>query len=67
MIDRFNHDGKYYFVAMAGSAADTPLAAEFSGRFYTDREPLDGGVVCKYVISYGGSQQLQLINCMPAS
>ncbi len=42
MIDCFNHDGKILFCGNGGSAADAQhLAAEFSGRFYTDREPLD--------------------------
>ncbi|MEZ5025871.1 MAG: D-sedoheptulose 7-phosphate isomerase [Chitinophagales bacterium] len=38
----FRHDGKLLFCGNGGSAADAQhLAAEFSGRFYTDREPLD--------------------------
>ncbi|MCB0508615.1 MAG: D-sedoheptulose 7-phosphate isomerase [Bacteroidetes bacterium] len=38
----FKHDGKLLFCGNGGSAADAQhLAAEFSGRFYTDREPLD--------------------------
>lgn len=42
MVDCFNHDGKILFCGNGGSAADAQhLAAEFSGRFYTDREPLD--------------------------
>lgn len=37
----FAHDGKVLFCGNGGSAADAQhLAAEFSGRFYTDREPL---------------------------
>jgi D-sedoheptulose 7-phosphate isomerase len=37
----FKHDGKVLFCGNGGSAADAQhLAAEFSGRFYTDREPL---------------------------
>ncbi len=42
MVDCFKHDGKILFCGNGGSAADAQhLAAEFSGRFYTDREPLD--------------------------
>ena len=38
----FKNDGKLLFCGNGGSAADAQhLAAEFSGRFYTDREPLD--------------------------
>lgn len=38
----YKHDGKVLFCGNGGSAADAQhLAAEFSGRFYTDREPLD--------------------------
>ena len=38
----FKRDGKLLFCGNGGSAADAQhLAAEFSGRFYTDREPLD--------------------------
>jgi D-sedoheptulose 7-phosphate isomerase len=38
----FKNDGKLLFCGTGGSAADAQhLAAEFSGRFYTDREPLD--------------------------
>ncbi len=37
----FQHDGKVLFCGNGGSAADAQhLAAEFSGRFYSDREPL---------------------------
>jgi len=37
----FKHDGKVLFCGNGGSAADAQhLAAEFSGRFYHDREPL---------------------------
>lgn len=42
MVDCFKHDGKILFCGNGGSAADAQhLAAEFSGRFYTDRAPLD--------------------------
>lgn len=42
IINCFKHDGKLLFCGNGGSAADAQhLAAEFSGRFYTDREPLD--------------------------
>ncbi len=42
IVDCFKHDGKLLFCGNGGSAADAQhLAAEFSGRFYTDREPLD--------------------------
>lgn len=38
----FKNGGKLLFCGNGGSAADAQhLAAEFSGRFYTDREPLD--------------------------
>ena len=38
----FKNCGKLLFCGNGGSAADAQhLAAEFSGRFYTDREPLD--------------------------
>lgn len=41
MVDCFKKDGKVLFCGNGGSAADAQhLAAEFSGRFYTDREPL---------------------------
>lgn len=37
----FNSDGKVFFCGNGGSAADAQhLAAEFSGRFYSDRDPL---------------------------
>ncbi len=42
MVNCFKQDGKLLFCGNGGSAADAQhLAAEFSGRFYTDREPLD--------------------------
>ncbi len=42
IVTCFKHDGKLLFCGNGGSAADAQhLAAEFSGRFYTDREPLD--------------------------
>jgi D-sedoheptulose 7-phosphate isomerase len=42
IVNCFKHDGKLLFCGNGGSAADAQhLAAEFSGRFYTDREPLD--------------------------
>ena len=41
IVDCFKKDGKVLFCGNGGSAADAQhLAAEFSGRFYTDREPL---------------------------
>jgi D-sedoheptulose 7-phosphate isomerase len=41
MIDCFQKDNKVLFCGNGGSAADAQhLAAEFSGRFYKDREPL---------------------------
>lgn len=41
VVDCFKHDGKVLFCGNGGSAADAQhLAAEFSGRFYVDREPL---------------------------
>ena len=40
-VDCFNNDGKVLFCGNGGSAADAQhLAAEFSGRFYHDRDPL---------------------------
>ena len=37
----FNSGGKVFFCGNGGSAADAQhLAAEFSGRFYSDRDPL---------------------------
>lgn len=40
-IDVFKRDGKILFCGNGGSAADAQhLAAELSGRFYLDREPL---------------------------
>lgn len=40
-VATFRHDGKILFCGNGGSAADAQhLAAEFSGRFYSDREPL---------------------------
>ncbi len=40
-ITSFKNDGKVLFCGNGGSAADAQhLAAEFSGRFYYDREPL---------------------------
>lgn len=42
IVKCFKQDGKLLFCGNGGSAADAQhLAAEFSGRFYTDREPLD--------------------------
>ncbi|HNL39785.1 MAG TPA: D-sedoheptulose 7-phosphate isomerase [Saprospiraceae bacterium] len=41
MIDAFRADGKVLFCGNGGSAADAQhIAAELSGRFYTDRPPL---------------------------
>lgn len=41
MIETFRADGKVLFCGNGGSAADAQhLAAELSGRFYIDREPL---------------------------
>jgi D-sedoheptulose 7-phosphate isomerase len=42
IADAFRHDKKVLFCGNGGSAADAQhLAAEFSGRFYFDRPPLD--------------------------
>jgi D-sedoheptulose 7-phosphate isomerase len=42
MLEAFKNGGKVLFCGNGGSAADAQhLAAEFSGRFYTDRDPLD--------------------------
>jgi D-sedoheptulose 7-phosphate isomerase len=42
IVNCFRNGGKLLFCGNVGSAADAQhLAAEFSGRFYTDREPLD--------------------------
>ncbi len=42
VTDCFKNDGKVLFCGNGGSAADAQhLAAEFSGRFYFDREPLN--------------------------
>lgn len=41
MVKCFKEDGKVFFCGNGGSAADAQhLAAEFSGRFYYDRDPL---------------------------
>lgn len=41
MVKTFRSDGKVLFCGNGGSAADAQhIAAELSGRFYTDREPL---------------------------
>lgn len=41
VADTFRADGKVFFCGNGGSAADAQhLAAEFSGRFYFDRDPL---------------------------
>ncbi|MDZ4707375.1 MAG: D-sedoheptulose 7-phosphate isomerase [Saprospiraceae bacterium] len=41
VIETFNRNGKVLFCGNGGSAADAQhLAAEFSGRFYKDRQPL---------------------------
>lgn len=41
VVDCFVNDGKVMFCGNGGSAADAQhLAAEFSGRFYHDRDPL---------------------------
>jgi D-sedoheptulose 7-phosphate isomerase len=41
VADTFRHDRKVFFCGNGGSAADAQhLAAEFSGRFYFDRDPL---------------------------
>lgn len=42
MVDCFKNDGKVLFCGNGGSAADAQhIAAEFSGRFYFDRDPLN--------------------------
>lgn len=42
VVNTFEKDGKVLFCGNGGSAADAQhLAAELSGRFYFDREPLD--------------------------
>ena len=42
IVTCFKNDGKVLFCGNGGSAADAQhLAAEFSGRFYFDREPLN--------------------------
>jgi len=41
IVGAFRHGGRAYFCGNGGSAADAQhLAAEFSGRFYTDRKAL---------------------------
>ncbi len=41
MVDALQNNGRIYFCGNGGSAADAQhLAAEFSGRFYTDRRAL---------------------------
>jgi D-sedoheptulose 7-phosphate isomerase len=41
MVESLNNDGKILFCGNGGSAADAQhIAAELSGRFYTDRAPL---------------------------
>lgn len=41
IVESFRKDHKVFFCGNGGSAADAQhLAAEFSGRFYTDRDPL---------------------------
>lgn len=41
IVNCYQEDGKVFFCGNGGSAADAQhLAAEFSGRFYYDREPL---------------------------
>ncbi|OIQ35883.1 MAG: phosphoheptose isomerase [Crocinitomix sp. MedPE-SWsnd] len=41
IVEAYKEDGKLLFCGNGGSAADAQhLAAEFSGRFYLDREPL---------------------------
>lgn len=41
MVECFKQGGRVYFCGNGGSAADAQhLAAELSGRFYTDRDPL---------------------------
>lgn len=41
MVEALGHEGKVLFCGNGGSAADAQhIAAELSGRFYTDREPL---------------------------
>lgn len=41
IVHALNHKGRVYFCGNGGSAADAQhLAAEFSGRFYTDRRAL---------------------------
>ena len=41
IVDSLNNHGRIYFCGNGGSAADAQhLAAEFSGRFYTDRKAL---------------------------
>ncbi len=41
MVNALKNGGRVYFCGNGGSAADAQhLAAEFSGRFYTDRQAL---------------------------
>src|SRR6476469_8818203 len=41
MVERLKNGNRIYFCGNGGSAADAQhLAAEFSGRFYTDRDAL---------------------------
>ncbi|MBA3647903.1 MAG: D-sedoheptulose 7-phosphate isomerase [Chitinophagales bacterium] len=42
IVNCYGHDGKVLFCGNGGSAADAQhIAAELSGRFYFDRDPLD--------------------------
>ncbi|MEO5675440.1 MAG: D-sedoheptulose 7-phosphate isomerase [Chitinophagales bacterium] len=42
VVNCYGHDGKVLFCGNGGSAADAQhIAAELSGRFYFDRDPLD--------------------------
>jgi len=42
IVNCYSHDGKVLFCGNGGSAADAQhIAAELSGRFYFDRDPLD--------------------------
>lgn len=64
-IDTFKGDGKVLFCGNGGSAADAQhLAAELSGRFYYDREPLYAEALhvnSSYVTAVGNDYSYDMI------
>lgn len=64
-IETYNEDGKVLFCGNGGSAADAQhLAAELSGRFYYDREPLYAealSVNTSYITAVGNDYSYDMV------